>query len=154
PTRRSYDLDDPASKSYVSGKKKACDQTSISSDVTELEPTTSEGELLQRIEDLNNDPKVHGILVQLTLPNHIDKQKVIETIDQSKDDDGYHPVNIGRMMIGEDTFLLCTPYVIITMLKSKNINIEGKHAVIVGRSNIVGKPVGQLLLNENATVTY
>ncbi|HLR01360.1 MAG TPA: bifunctional methylenetetrahydrofolate dehydrogenase/methenyltetrahydrofolate cyclohydrolase FolD [Virgibacillus sp.] len=146
--------DDPASKSYVSGKKKACDQTGISSDVTELEPTISEGELLQRIEDLNNDPKVHGILVQLPLPNHIDEQKVIETIDPSKDVDGFHPVNIGRMMIGEDTFLPCTPYGIITMLKSKNINIEGKHAVIVGRSNIVGKPVGQLLLNENATVTY
>ncbi|HIS29754.1 MAG TPA: bifunctional methylenetetrahydrofolate dehydrogenase/methenyltetrahydrofolate cyclohydrolase FolD [Candidatus Avamphibacillus intestinigallinarum] len=146
--------DDPASKSYVSGKKKACDETGISSDVTELDPSISEEELLQRIEDLNNDPKVHGILVQLPLPDHIDEQKVIETIDPSKDVDGFHPVNIGRMMIGEDTFLPCTPYGIITMLKSKNINIEGKHAVIVGRSNIVGKPVGQLLLNENATVTY
>jgi len=145
---------DPASKSYVSGKQKACAETGLSSDLLELEETVSEAELLKLIDQLNSDDKVYGILVQLPLPKHIDEQKVIEAIDPSKDVDGFHPINIGKMMIGEDTFLPCTPYGIITMLKSKNIDIEGKHAVIVGRSNIVGKPVGQLLLNENATVTY
>lgn len=146
--------DDPASKSYVSGKKKACDETGISSTVEEIDPTISEADLLEKISKLNNDDHVHGILVQLPLPKHIDEQKVIEAINPTKDVDGFHPISIGRMMIGEDTFLSCTPYGIITMLKSKNIEITGKHAVVVGRSNIVGKPVGQLLLNENATVTY
>jgi len=146
--------EDPASKSYVSGKQKACSETGMSSDLIELEDTVTEQELLTLIDTLNKDTKVHGILVQLPLPKHIQEQKVIEAIDPSKDVDGFHPVSIGRMMIGEDTFLPCTPYGIITMLKSKNIEIAGKHAVIIGRSNIVGKPVGQLLLNENATVTY
>lgn len=145
---------DPASKSYVSGKQKACAETGLSSDLIELEEDTSESELLDLIDRLNQDDNVDGILVQLPLPRHIDEQKVIEAIDPAKDVDGFHPISIGRMMIGEDTFLPCTPYGIITMLKSKNIEIEGKHAVIIGRSNIVGKPVGQLLLNENATVTY
>jgi len=146
--------EDPASKSYVSGKQKACAETGMSSDLIELEDTVTEEELLNLIDKLNNDEKVHGILVQLPLPKHIQEQKVIESIDPSKDVDGFHPISIGRMMIGEDTFLPCTPYGIITMLKSKNIDIVGKHAVIIGRSNIVGKPVGQLLLNEHATVTY
>lgn len=146
--------EDPASQSYVSGKQKACAETGMSSDLIKLKETVTEEELLQLIDKLNNDKQVHGILVQLPLPKHIAEQKVIEAIDPSKDVDGFHPVSIGRMMIGEDTFLPCTPYGIITMLKSKNIEITGKHAVIVGRSNIVGKPVGQLLLNENATVTY
>ncbi|WLV23526.1 bifunctional methylenetetrahydrofolate dehydrogenase/methenyltetrahydrofolate cyclohydrolase FolD [Aciduricibacillus chroicocephali] len=146
--------EDPASKSYVSGKQKACTETGMSSDLIKLDETVTEEELLKLIDKLNHDNHVHGILVQLPLPKHIAEQKVIEAIDPSKDVDGFHPVSIGRMMIGEDTFLPCTPYGIITMLKSKNIEISGKHAVIVGRSNIVGKPVGQLLLNENATVTY
>lgn len=146
--------DDPASRSYVSGKKKACDETGISSTVEEIDLSISEEDLLGKIKVLNKDDAVHGILVQLPLPDHIDEQKVIEAIDPTKDVDGFHPISIGRMMIGEDTFLPCTPYGIITMLKSKNIEISGKHAVVVGRSNIVGKPVGQLLLNENATVTY
>lgn len=146
--------DDPASKSYVNGKKRASAETGISSEIIELTADTSEEELLETIKKLNVDPKVHGILVQLPLPDHIQEQLVIETIDPSKDVDGFHPINIGRMMTGKDTFLPCTPYGIITMIKSRNIEIEGKHVVVIGRSNIVGKPVGQLFLNENATVTY
>ncbi|MFD2630790.1 bifunctional methylenetetrahydrofolate dehydrogenase/methenyltetrahydrofolate cyclohydrolase FolD [Oceanobacillus kapialis] len=146
--------DNPASKSYVNGKKKACKETGILSDVIEMNHDTTEANLLQQIEKLNEDPTVHGILVQLPLPEQIREQKVIDTISYTKDVDGFHPINIGRMMTGEDAFLPCTPYGIITMLKSKDISIAGKHAVVVGRSNIVGKPVGQLLLNENATVTY
>ncbi|MCG3418743.1 bifunctional methylenetetrahydrofolate dehydrogenase/methenyltetrahydrofolate cyclohydrolase FolD [Oceanobacillus jordanicus] len=146
--------DNPASKSYVNGKKKACKETGILSDVIEMDSDTTETQLLQQIEILNEDPSVHGILVQLPLPKQIREQKVIDTISYEKDVDGFHPINIGRMMTGEDAFLPCTPFGIITMLKSKNIPIAGKHAVVVGRSNIVGKPVGQLLLNEHATVTY
>lgn len=146
--------DNPASRSYVKGKEKAAAEVGISSSVIELPATTSEEELLDQIHKLNEDSVVNGILVQLPLPKHISEQKVIDTINPNKDVDGFHPINVGKMMLGEDTFLPCTPYGIITMLKSRNINIEGKHAVIIGRSNIVGKPVGQLLLNENATVTY
>ncbi|WP_138415869.1 bifunctional methylenetetrahydrofolate dehydrogenase/methenyltetrahydrofolate cyclohydrolase FolD [Aquibacillus sediminis] len=146
--------DDPASQSYVRGKQKASDKVGVDSELILLPESTTQQELVDRITKLNQDESVHGILVQLPLPNHIDEQVIIETIDPNKDVDGFHPVNIGRMMTGKDTFYPCTPYGIITMLKSKNIEIAGKHAVIVGRSNIVGKPVGQLLLNENATVTY
>ncbi|MGJ9456928.1 bifunctional methylenetetrahydrofolate dehydrogenase/methenyltetrahydrofolate cyclohydrolase FolD [Oceanobacillus sp. CF4.6] len=146
--------DNPASKSYVKGKEKAAEITGISSSLIELPSSTSEAELLQLINELNNDKSVHGILVQLPLPDQIREQQVIEAIHPDKDVDGFHPSNIGKMMTGEDTFLPCTPFGIITMLKSKDIEIEGKHAVVIGRSNIVGKPVGQLLLNENATVTY
>ncbi|WP_079708540.1 bifunctional methylenetetrahydrofolate dehydrogenase/methenyltetrahydrofolate cyclohydrolase FolD [Paraliobacillus ryukyuensis] len=145
---------DPASQSYVKGKQKASDFVGLESEVITLPTETSEQELLQRIDELNNDNKVDGILVQLPLPRHIDEQKVIEAITPEKDVDGFHPMNIGRMMTGKATFLPCTPYGIIHMIKAKNISIDGKHAVILGRSNIVGKPVGQLLLNENATVTY
>src|SRR5699024_6555808 len=146
--------DNPAAKSYVNGKEKACAETGISSDLIECPANIGEKELLDRTETLNNDRSVHGILVQLPLPSHIKEQKITEAIHPLKDVDGFHPINIGRMMTGQETFLSCTPYGIITMLKSKNIHIEGKHAVVIGRSNIVGKPVGQLLLNENATVTY
>lgn len=146
--------DNPASKSYVKGKEKAAAETGISSTLIELPASTTESALLQLIQELNDDTTVHGILVQLPLPDQIREEKVIEAIHPDKDVDGFHPINIGKMMTGEDTFLPCTPYGIITMLKSKNIKIEGKHAVVIGRSNIVGKPVGQLLLNENATVTY
>ncbi|WP_407268339.1 bifunctional methylenetetrahydrofolate dehydrogenase/methenyltetrahydrofolate cyclohydrolase FolD [Radiobacillus sp. PE A8.2] len=145
---------DPASESYVKGKQKASEEVGVDSNLIKLPDTTTEQELLELITDLNEDGKIHGILVQLPLPNHINEQAVIEAIDPKKDVDGFHPVNIGRMMTGKDTFYPCTPYGIVTMLRSKNITIEGKHVVIVGRSNIVGKPVGQLLLNENATVTY
>ncbi len=146
--------DNPASRSYVKGKKKASGETGISSDVIEMPISTSENELLQKIHELNNDRSVHGILVQLPLPEHIDEKHVIEAISPAKDVDGFHPINIGRMITGEDTLLPCTPYGILTMLKSYDVTIEGKHAVVIGRSNIVGKPIGQLLLNENATVTY
>ncbi|RDW19153.1 bifunctional methylenetetrahydrofolate dehydrogenase/methenyltetrahydrofolate cyclohydrolase FolD [Oceanobacillus arenosus] len=146
--------DNPASRSYVRGKEKAASEVGIESSLIELPESTSEDELLSLIQQLNTDERIHGILVQLPLPKQIREQEVIEAISPAKDVDGFHPINIGRMMTGEDTFLPCTPYGILTMLQSKNIEIEGKHAVIIGRSNIVGKPVGQLLLNENATVTY
>ncbi|TRM12670.1 bifunctional methylenetetrahydrofolate dehydrogenase/methenyltetrahydrofolate cyclohydrolase FolD [Lentibacillus cibarius] len=146
--------DDPASRSYVRGKEKASKETGISSDIIELPSSTTEKNLLEKIEELNNDETVHGILVQLPLPDHINEQEVIESISPTKDVDGFHPINVGKMMTGNSTFLPCTPYGILTMLKAYDVSIEGKHAVIVGRSNIVGKPVGQLLLNENATVTY
>ncbi|MFB1050405.1 bifunctional methylenetetrahydrofolate dehydrogenase/methenyltetrahydrofolate cyclohydrolase FolD [Paraliobacillus sp. JSM ZJ581] len=146
--------EDPASKSYVKGKQKASEYVGVDSDLIELPTETSEQSLLELIDKLNQDKAVNGILVQLPLPNHIDEQKIIEAIDPSKDVDGFHPVSVGRMLTGKETFLPCTPLGIITMLKSKHISMEGKHAVVIGRSNLVGKPVGQLLLNENATVTY
>lgn len=146
--------DDPASKSYVSGKQKAADFIGIDSELITLDDTTSEQALLELIEQLNNDSHVNGILVQLPLPDQINEQAIIEAIDPKKDVDGFHPISIGRMLTQQETFLPCTPYGILTMLQSKNIEIAGKHAVIIGRSNIVGKPVGQLLLNEHATVSY
>lgn len=146
--------EDPASQSYVKGKETASNEVGLSSEIIRLPQSVSQSDLLTEIERLNNDEKVHGILVQLPLPNHIDEGVVIESIDPSKDVDGFHPINVGKMMLGKSTFLPCTPYGIIMMLKSKNIQISGKNAVVIGRSNIVGKPVGQLLLNENATVTY
>ncbi len=146
--------EDPASQSYVKAKQKACEEIGIYSVLYRLEDNVSEEELLQKIHDLNNDNAIHGILVQLPLPAHISEKAVIESIDPNKDVDGFHPISVGNMMIGEDTFLPCTPFGIVEMIKSKEISIEGKHVVVIGRSNIVGKPVGQLLLNENATVTY
>ncbi|MFD1335512.1 bifunctional methylenetetrahydrofolate dehydrogenase/methenyltetrahydrofolate cyclohydrolase FolD [Oceanobacillus iheyensis] len=146
--------DNPASKSYVKGKEKACAVTGISSNLIELPENISQDELLQIIDEQNNDDSVHGILVQLPLPDQMDEQKIIHAISPAKDVDGFHPINVGKMMTGEDTFIPCTPYGILTMLRSKDISLEGKHAVIIGRSNIVGKPIGLLLLQENATVTY
>lgn len=146
--------ENPASQSYVRGKQRASEKVGMESELIELPAATTEEELLQLIDRLNQEVSVDGILVQLPLPEHINEQAVIEAIDPNKDVDGFHPVNIGRMITGKDTYLPCTPYGIIQMLKSIDYNLEGKHAVVVGRSNIVGKPVGQLLLNENATVTY
>lgn len=146
--------EDPASKSYVSGKQKAADFIGIESELITWDDSTTEEQLLELITTLNNDESVNGILVQLPLPEQINEQAIIEAIDPEKDVDGFHPISIGRMLTQKDTFISCTPYGILTMLKSKNIDIAGKHAVVVGRSNIVGKPVGQLLLNEHATVTY
>ncbi|MFP7493679.1 bifunctional methylenetetrahydrofolate dehydrogenase/methenyltetrahydrofolate cyclohydrolase FolD [Terribacillus saccharophilus] len=146
--------DDPASRSYVRGKEKASAEIGISSDLIELPSSTTQTELLDLIQRLNLDTNVNGILVQLPLPAHIDEQAVIDNIDPEKDVDGFHPANVGKMMMGEDTYYPCTPYGIIKMLQSKNVGIAGKTAVIVGRSNIVGKPVGQLLLNEHATVIH
>lgn len=145
---------DPASQSYVRGKEKAAAEVGVLSEVINLEETATQEELLSIINELNNADSVHGILVQLPLPDHFVEQKIIEAIDPRKDVDGFHPINIGRMIVGQDSFLPCTPFGIIMMLKSRKIQIEGQHVVVVGRSNIVGKPMGQLLLNENATVTY
>ncbi|TGB04347.1 bifunctional methylenetetrahydrofolate dehydrogenase/methenyltetrahydrofolate cyclohydrolase FolD [Halobacillus salinus] len=146
--------EDPASMSYVKGKQKASAKVGMDSDLIELPESTSQDELLALIEKLNGDDTVHGILVQLPVPDHIDDQAVIEAIDPKKDVDGFHPSNVGKMLTGQDTFYPCTPYGILVMLKRANIELEGAHVVIVGRSNLVGKPVGQLLLNENATVTH
>lgn len=146
--------EDPASQSYVSGKEKAATEIGMSSEVIKMDEKTTEDQLLEKIVSLNESAHVHGILVQLPLPSHIDEQKVIEAIDPAKDVDGFHPINVGKMMLGQDTFLPCTPHGILKLLQSKDIPLEGKHAVIIGRSNIVGKPMGQLLLNEHATVTY
>ncbi|TPE68911.1 bifunctional methylenetetrahydrofolate dehydrogenase/methenyltetrahydrofolate cyclohydrolase FolD [Halalkalibacterium halodurans] len=145
---------DPASTVYVRSKQKACEQIGIYSVLKELPASTSEEELLTEIDRLNNDPTIHGILVQLPLPEQISEQAVIERISPAKDVDGFHPISVGRMMIGEDTFLPCTPFGVLVMLQEANVEIAGKHVVVVGRSNIVGKPVGQLMLNEHATVTY
>ncbi len=114
----------------------------------------SEQELLEVIDQYNQNNDFHGILVQLPLPDHISEQAVIERISPDKDVDGFHPLNVGKMLLGEDTFLPCTPAGIVELLKKTEIDLSGKEVVVVGRSNIVGKPVGQLLLNENATVTY
>ncbi|MFC7320836.1 bifunctional methylenetetrahydrofolate dehydrogenase/methenyltetrahydrofolate cyclohydrolase FolD [Halobacillus campisalis] len=146
--------EDPASQSYVKGKQRASEKIGMNSDLLELSADTSEEKLLEIIKELNEDKSVHGILVQLPLPEQIDDQKVIEAIDPSKDVDGFHPSNVGRLMTGQETFYPCTPYGILVMLQRADISLEGKHVVIVGRSNLVGKPVGQLLLNENATVTH
>ncbi|MGM0900020.1 MAG: bifunctional methylenetetrahydrofolate dehydrogenase/methenyltetrahydrofolate cyclohydrolase FolD [Bacillota bacterium] len=143
-----------ASQTYVRSKQKTCKELGMHSVLIEYNESVSEEELLSKIGQLNVDDSIHGILVQLPLPGHISEMKVIETISPEKDVDGFHPVNIGRMMIGQEAFLSCTPYGILVLLKETGVELEGKHVVVVGRSNIVGKPVGQLLLNENATVTY
>jgi methylenetetrahydrofolate dehydrogenase (NADP+)/methenyltetrahydrofolate cyclohydrolase len=146
--------DNPASKTYVANKEKACQELGIHSVLIKCPESTTQEELVQQIIKLNEDRAIHGILVQLPLPKQIDEKTIIETISPEKDVDGFHPINIGRMMTGQDTFFPCTPYGVLVMLKHIGCEIEGKHVVVVGRSNIVGKPAGQLLLNENATVTY
>lgn len=145
--------EDPASMVYVGGKAKDCAQCGIASEVVPLPDTTTEEELLAMIRRCNDDPSVSGILVQLPLPAQIREQAVLETIAPEKDVDGFSPINIGRMMVGEDCFLPCTPAGCIELLKATEQPISGKHAVIVGRSNIVGKPMALLLLRENATIT-
>jgi methylenetetrahydrofolate dehydrogenase (NADP+) / methenyltetrahydrofolate cyclohydrolase len=143
-----------ASRTYVTNKEKTCRDLGMHSVLIELPEETSQEELLFKIEELNGDPAIHGILVQLPLPKYIDEIKVIEAISPLKDVDGFHPINIGRMMTGQDVFLPCTPFGIMVLLEETGISVAGKHVVVVGRSNIVGKPVGQLLLNQHATVTY
>lgn len=145
--------DDPASSVYVRNKKKACAYIGIESKSYELPGETTEAELVSLVEELNRDDEVNGILVQLPLPEHIDEDKIIRTISPDKDVDGFHPVSVGRLWIGEKGFLSCTPAGIIQLLKRSGITIEGKECVIVGRSNIVGKPMAALLLRENGTVT-
>lgn len=144
---------DPASAVYVRNKEKACEYVGINSKTLALPEETTEEELLNVVKKLNEDKNVNGILVQLPLPKHIDESKVLLTIDSTKDVDGFHPVNVGKMVIGEDTFLPCTPAGIIEMIKRADIDIEGKECVVIGRSNIVGKPMAMLMLKENATVT-
>ncbi|WP_302626165.1 bifunctional methylenetetrahydrofolate dehydrogenase/methenyltetrahydrofolate cyclohydrolase FolD [uncultured Eubacterium sp.] len=144
---------DPASAVYVRNKEKACEYVGITSRTLALPEETTEQELLKVVEELNADSAVNGILVQLPLPKHIDESKILLAIDSNKDVDGFHPVNVGKMVIGEDTFLPCTPAGIIEMIKRSDIGIEGKECVVIGRSNIVGKPMSMLMLRENATVT-
>ncbi len=145
--------DDPASKAYVGGKARDCEQCGIESEVLHLPATTTEQELLRQIAQRNEDPAVSGLLVQLPLPAQISEKKVVDAIDPAKDVDGFTPVNVGRLVIGEDCFLPCTPAGCIELLHSTGISLAGKHAVVLGRSNIVGKPMALLLLRENATVT-
>jgi len=145
--------DDPASQVYVRQKEKACDEVGFASFMRYLPASTDERELLDLIDGLNSDPAVHGILVQLPLPKHIDKDRVAEAIGPEKDVDGFHPINVGRLTLGIETMEPCTPKGIVYLLEHYGIDIEGKRAVVVGRSNIVGKPVSILLLSRNATVT-
>ncbi len=144
---------DPASSVYVNNKKKACAYIGIDSRAYELPEDTSEEELAALVEELNEDRAVNGILVQLPLPSHINEDRIIRTISPDKDVDGFHPVSVGRLWLGEKGFVSCTPAGIIQLLKRSGVKIEGKECVIVGRSNIVGKPMAALLLRENGTVT-
>lgn len=149
--------EDPASKSYVTAKERACEETGIYSDDNRLPAETSQEELMALVDKLNKDPKINGILVQLPLPKHLNESEVLLAIDPNKDVDGFHPVNVGKMVVGEETFLSCTPHGIIQLLLRNNVKIEGADVVIVGRSNIVGKPVANMLIQKNdkgnATVT-
>ncbi len=145
--------EDPASKVYVNNKKKACEFIGIRSLSYELPETTTEEELLQLIQDLNGRTDVNGILVQLPVPKHIDEQKIIHAIDPKKDVDGFHTQNVGSLCVGQKGFVSCTPAGIIQLLRRSDISIAGKECVVIGRSNIVGKPMALLMLQENATVT-
>ncbi|MGC2047933.1 MAG: bifunctional methylenetetrahydrofolate dehydrogenase/methenyltetrahydrofolate cyclohydrolase FolD [Gallionella sp.] len=145
--------EDPASKVYVANKVKACAELGLHSEHIVLSADTPEATLLARIAALNADPKIHGILVQLPVPKHIASDKVLEAISPDKDVDGFHPENVGALVTGNMRFAPCTPYGAMKLLERSGISIEGKHAVVVGRSNIVGKPMALLLLQANATVT-
>lgn len=144
---------DPASRVYVNNKKKGCEQTGMNSFEYALPEETTTDELIALIEKLNGEKDVHGILCQLPVPEHIDEEKVLNAISPDKDVDAFHPVNCGKVMTGDYTFAPCTPAGMVEMLKYYNIPIAGKHCVIIGRSNIVGKPMAMLMLKENATVT-
>ena len=147
--------DNPASVSYVTAKEKACNEAGMYSREIRLPAETAESELVSLVKSLNDDPAIHGILVQLPVPKHIREKAVIDAIAPDKDVDGFTPVNVGRMMIGEKCFLPCTPHGIIKLIQFSGMDIRGKHAVVIGRSNIVGKPVAALLARRetNATVT-
>ena len=146
--------DNPASKTYVANKQKSCEAIGMFSELIKMPEDTTQDALLDQIRDLNNRQDIHGILVQLPLPKHIDEDAVIATISPEKDVDGFSPVSVGKMMLGQDTYLPCTPFGVMKLLEHSGIDVAGKHAVIVGRSHIVGKPMGQLLLQKDATVTY
>jgi methylenetetrahydrofolate dehydrogenase (NADP+)/methenyltetrahydrofolate cyclohydrolase len=145
--------EDPASRVYVSMKEKACEQAGIFSDEHKLHAETTEAQLLALIDELNNDERIDGILVQLPLPKHIDEGKVLEAISPTKDVDGFHPYNVGRLVTGNPLFQPCTPYGVMKMLEATGVDLTGKEVVVVGRSNIVGKPVALMCLAQNATVT-
>ena len=144
--------DNKASKSYVNSKHKACLENNINSVKIELDENISTASLLNEIEKLNNDSEVHGILVQLPLPKHIDAEQILNAVSPQKDVDGFHPINVGKLVIGEAKLIPCTPLGILEMIKSTGDEIDGKLALIIGRSNIVGKPISTLLLQNNATV--
>ena len=144
---------DPASKTYVKNKKKGCEQVGFYSEVHELPENTTQQELIALVNKLNGDEKIHGILVQLPLPRHLDDKAVIAAIDPRKDVDAFAEVNVGKIMIGNHSFLPCTPAGIMVLLERSGIDISGKECVVVGRSNIVGKPMAMLLLGANGTVT-
>ncbi|MEL5988836.1 bifunctional methylenetetrahydrofolate dehydrogenase/methenyltetrahydrofolate cyclohydrolase FolD [Kurthia gibsonii] len=146
--------EDPASHTYVANKEKACKELGIYSKLIKLPEDTTEEDLLAQIKQLNEASEIDGILVQLPLPKQINEQKVIETISPLKDVDGFHPNSVGKMLLGQETFLPCTPHGIMKLLEYSNIEVAGKHAVVIGRSHIVGVPMGQLLLQHDATVTY
>lgn len=145
--------EDPASQVYVRNKERAANNIGMYSVVYRLPETTSEADLIAKIEELNHDDKVHGILVQLPLPKHINEDLVLDTIDPAKDVDGFHPMNLGNLFAGKPTMIPCTPAGIMELIKLSGIDLAGKNAVIIGRSNIVGKPMAHLLLQANATVT-
>lgn len=145
--------DNPASQVYVRNKVKACEDTGMHSVLEKYDASLTEAELLARVDALNNDPAIHGILVQLPLPAHIDAHKVIEAISPAKDVDGFHVASAGALMVGQPGFWPCTPYGCMKMLESIGYDLRGKHAVVIGRSNIVGKPMAMMLLQQDATVT-
>lgn len=149
--------DDPASRSYVTAKERACEKAGIYSDDNRLPCETSQEELLQLIEKMNKDPKIHGILLQLPLPGHVNESTALVAIDPDKDVDGFHPWTVGNMVIGEHTFLPCTPHGIVKLLERNDVQTSGAHVVIVGRSKIVGVPIANMMLQKkesgNATVT-
>lgn len=145
--------DDSASQIYVRNKSKVCNEIGIEFDEYLLPEKTKQEELLELIEKLNNDKTVNGILLQSPMPKHLDVDEAFRTISPEKDVDGFHPINVGKLVLGQDTFISCTPYGIIKIFEDYKIDLEGKNAVVIGRSNIVGKPMSQCLLNKNATVT-
>ena len=149
--------DDPASNSYVTAKERTCEELGIYSDDNRLPAETPQAELMQLIDKMNADPKINGILVQLPLPKHMNESEVLFAIDPAKDVDGFHPVSVGKMVVGEDAFLSCTPHGVLHLLLRSGVKLEGAHVVIVGRSNIVGKPLANMLIQKsptgNATVT-
>jgi methylenetetrahydrofolate dehydrogenase (NADP+)/methenyltetrahydrofolate cyclohydrolase len=145
--------ENPASKAYVRNKSRQCHNVGMHSEVIQLPESTSQEALLDTIATLNANPNIHGILVQLPLPSHLSEGSVIQAINPSKDIDGFHPINVGNMVVGQESFLPCTPCGIMELIRHTGTEIAGKHAVVIGRSNIVGKPIAHLLLRENATVT-
>ena len=149
--------EDPASKSYVTAKERACAEIGIFSDDNRLPADTNQADLMALVQKLNNDPKINGILVQLPLPKHLNESEVLLAIDPNKDVDGFHPINVGKMVVGEEAFLPCTPHGIIQLLVRSKVPLEGAEVVVVGRSNIVGKPIANMLIQKsptgNATVT-